>query len=715
MQRKDPVMNSSMEKIFNPSSIAIVGASETPGKAAERRTRSLIEGGYEGKIFLINPKRDMLFGRKTYPSLDAVPEPVDLVMIVIPAPLIPDVITQSVAKQAKGAIIITAGLGETGEEGKKIEAQILENAQKGDLQIIGPNCSGMFSRAARMNLLGVPPIDPGPVAIIAQSGNIIDSLTHYAKVQGIGFSKIISAGNAIGVKFDAYIDYLGNDPDTKVICMYMEGIKEGSKLVEVARRVTRKKPTIALKVGRSGAGARAAASHTGSLAGDDQIVQAAFEQAGIIRVFNVDEMFDLAECFSKLPLTKGKRVAIMSEGGGDNSVAADNAEAHGLEVPVLSEETQEKIRPFLLKGMPAHNPIDYGGTAEENPHMITECCRVCMESGEVDAIYITGFFGGFKEIIAPHVEALEIQTAKDLTGFIKTYQKPIIVHTSFAHEPFESLKILRENGIPVFASSERTAFCLSRLAQAAEKIRGVAEASPTPSISGRAESVSSLLKTLKEKNVHTLLETEAREVLQAYGIEIPEAVLAKDAENAILSAKKIGFPVAMKIVSRAIVHKSDVGGVKINLTSEEEVGIAFDEITRNALKVTSREEIEGILVLPMAKEGQECIIGMTRDRQFGPVVMFGLGGIFVEVLKDVIFRVAPLTYEDAGEMISRIKGFPLLKGIRGQAPRDIKVLKEILVRISHLAVQHPEIMEMDLNPVIAHDQGASIVDARIIL
>ena len=708
-------MNTSLEKIFSPASIAIVGASETPGKAAERRTRSLLEGGYPGKVFLINPKREKLFGRKAYPSLEAVPEPVDLVMIVIPAPFIPDVITQCVEKQAKGAIIITAGLGETGEEGKKIEAEILENAAKGGVRIIGPNCSGMFSRSARMNLLGVPPIEPGPVAIIAQSGNIIDSLTHYAKVQGIGFSKIISAGNAIGVKFHEYIEYLGEDPDTKVICMYMEGIKEGDKLVAVARRVTRKKPIIALKVGRSGAGARAAASHTGSLAADDKVVQAAFEQAGILRVTNVDVMFDLAECFSKLPLPRGRRVAIMSEGGGDNSVAADNAEAHGLEVPVLSKETQEKIRPFLLKGMPAQNPIDYGGTAEENPHMITECCRVCMETDEVDAVYITGFFGGFKEIIAPHVEAFEIQTAKDLTGFVKSYKKPIILHTSFAHEPFESLRILKENGIPVFASSERTAFCLGAMAKAGERILGGKDETSMVREGERNREAAGILSSLKKKGVQNLLETEARAILQAYNISVPRADLVKSAEEAVQAADVMGYPVALKIVSRKIVHKSDVGGVKINVKSADDVRRAFEEVVANALKVAAKDEIEGLLVTPMAKTGQECIIGMTRNPQFGPVVMFGLGGIFVEVLKDVAFRVAPLSPSDAEEMIRQIQGYPLLQGVRGQAPKDTEAIKEILLGISRLAVENPEIQEMDLNPVIVHEKGASIVDARIIM
>ena len=710
-------MEETLNRIFNPESIAVVGASEIPGKAAERRTRSLIEGGYSGKIFLINPKRETLFGRKAYPSLDKVPEPVDLVMIAIPAGFIPEVINQCAEKGAEGAVIITAGFGETGEEGKKIEADILSNAKKGNVRIIGPNCSGIFSFSGHMNLLGVPPIDQGNISVIAQSGNIIDSLTHYAKMRGLGFSRIISAGNAIGVKFHEYIEFLGNDPETKVICMYMEGIKDGSGLVQAAEKVSVKKPVIALKVGRSGAGARAAASHTGSLAGDDQIVQAAFDQAGIIRVFNVDEMFDLAECFSKLPIPKGNRVAILSEGGGDNSVAADNAEAAGLDVPVLSSHTQNKIRPFLLKGMPAHNPIDYGGTAEENPHMITECCKVCMETNEIDAVYITGFFGGFKDIIAPHVGELEEQTSKDLTKFVKVYNKPIIVHTSFAHEPCESLKILRNNGIPVFASSKRTAMCLGKMAEAGAGINACKDSADekTGDTAVKPEKSSSVVADMIKNHRSVLLETEAGKILKQAGLELPDAILADEADTAVKAAEKIGFPVAMKVISRDIIHKSDVGGVKINLKTDKEARSAFNEIIKNGLKVTSRDKIDGVLIVPMAEQGLECIIGMIRDPQFGPVIMFGLGGIFVEVLKDVMFRVAPLTMADAEAMVTGIKGYPLLEGIRGESKKDIQAIKNILVKISLLAMENPEIMEMDLNPVRVHKHGASIIDARIIL
>jgi len=433
----------SLENVFHPRSVAVIGASEVPGKASERRTRSLIEGGYEGNIYLINPKRSELFGPKAYPSITEIDGEVDLVMIVVAPRFLTSAVADSVKMGAKGIIIITAGLGESGEEGKKIEADILEEAATTGAFVIGPNCSGMFSASANMNFLGVPQIQQGPISVLAQSGNVIDSLTHYARMRGVGFSKIISVGNAIGVNFHEYIDYLKDDPDTKVIMTYLEGIKEGNNLVRVARETAKKKPVIALKVGRSNAGARAAASHTGSLAGDDVIVDAAFRQAGIVRVSNADELFDMAEVFASCPLPKGNKVAILSEGGGDNSIAADNAEKYGMDVPVLSTKTQEKMKPFLLEGMPASNPIDYGGTAEENPHMITECVKVCMEDDHVDSIFITGFFGGFKGY---HCTAcgpnLEEKASHDMVDLVQRYTKPLFVHTSFARDSIQSLNII---------------------------------------------------------------------------------------------------------------------------------------------------------------------------------------------------------------------------------------------------------------------------------
>jgi len=708
-------MERSLEKVFNPQSVAVIGASEVPGKASERRTRSLLEGGYNGDVYLINPKRSELFGRKAYPNITEIDKEVDLVMIVVAPRFLVSAVADSVKMGAKGIIIITAGLGETGEEGKKIEAEVLNEAAKTGAYVIGPNCSGMFSASAEMNFLGVPRLKKGSISVLAQSGNVIDSLTHYARMKGVGFSKIISVGNAIGVNFHEYIEYLKDDPDTKAIMMYLEGIKEGNSMVRVVRETVKKKPVIALKVGRSGAGARAAASHTGSLAGDDIIVDAAFRQAGIVRVSNVDELFDMAEVFCDSPLPKGNHVAILSEGGGDNSVAADNAELFGMEVPVLSEETQEKMRPFLLEGMPASNPIDYGGTAEENPHMITECVKVCVEDDQVDGVYITGFFGGFKDIIAPHVAEIEEQTSRDLVGLVKKHEKPIFVHTSFARGDIESLNILKTAGVPVIESSDRASQCLGALMKFALNQKKISEMTIPSSEAKERPAVKAIFKKALDENRSNLLETESRALLEEYGISLPEAILAHSPEEAIEAARKMPYPLAMKVVSPDIIHKSDAGGINLDLKDEKDVENAFKEILNSAGKVTTKERVLGTLISPMAAKGQECIIGMIRDSQFGPVIMFGLGGIFVEVLKDVSFRVAPLAEEDIDEMIKEIKGYKILTGIRGEKAKDIEAIKSILAKLSEIAINHAEIEEIDLNPVIVHEKGVSIVDSRIII
>lgn len=705
----------SLEKVFNPRSVAVIGASEVPGKAAERRTRSLLEGGFDGDVYLINPKRSALFGRKAYPSITDVGKEVDLAMVIIPPRFLVSAVADSVKMGVKGVIIITAGLGETGEEGRKIEAEILNEAAGSGVCVIGPNCSGMFSASANMNLLGVPRLEKGPISVLAQSGNVIDSLTHYARMRGLGFSKIISLGNAIGASFADYIDYLKDDPETGVIIAYFEGIKDGNRLVRKVRETIKNKPVIALKVGRSAAGARAAASHTGSLAGDDLIVNAAFRQSGIVRVANIDEMFDMAEVFCNCPIPNGNRVAILSEGGGDNSIAADNAEIYGMQVPVLSEKTQEKIRPFLLQGMPASNPIDYGGTAEENPHMITECVKVCMQSDEVDGIYITGFFGGFKDIIASHVAELEEQTSRDLVALVRQFKKPLFVNTSFARSAIKSLDILKSAGIPVMESSQRSSQCLSNLMKFALNRKKMGQIKfPQPRMRERSGVKDIFANAIGEQRAN-LLETESRDILQEYGLPLPQAALICNVDEVSQAAPKIRYPQAMKVVCPDIIHKSDAGGIKLNLKNESQLSEAFEEIITNACKVTTRDRVLGTLISPMAAEGQECIIGMIRDPQFGPVIMFGLGGIFVEVLKDVSFRVAPLADEDIGEMIKEIKGYKVLTGIRGKNPRDIDAIRNILATLSDIAIENPEVKEIDLNPVIIHEKGASIVDSRMIL
>ncbi|MHA2295001.1 MAG: acetate--CoA ligase family protein [Candidatus Hodarchaeales archaeon] len=708
-------MTNYLHAIFNPRSVAIIGASETPGKLGERRTRSLIEGGYASKIFLINSKRNRLFNRKAYSSILEISEQVDFAMIIVPVLFIPQVVTDCVKMGVRGIVIMTAGFSEIGEKGKMLEDDLLSIVKQGRTKLIGPNSNGIFSDSVHMNLLGVPKIKSGSLSIIAQSGNIIVSLSHYAQLRNIGFSKIISIGNAIDIKLYEYLEFLSQDEQTKVILLYLEEIEEGNKFVQVAREVSKNKPIVALKVGRSKTGVRAAASHTGSITGDDDIVDAAFKQAGIIRVFNVDELFDVATCLATLPRPQGKKVAILSEGGGDYSVASDNAEKYGFTIPVLPEKTQDMIRPFILQDVSACNPIDYGATAEERPEDIHKIVKVLMEEKSVDSFYITGFYGGYKEIVSSHIGELENKTSHVLGQLMNHYQKPIVVHTSFGNEPVRSLDILREHRIFVTASSDRAAECLNHLSNFALKKSSLKKAIFIKSNGIYTDKARNLIKKIAKLGRYNLLETEARELLDYYDIPLPQSMLVTSSDEAIKAALKISFPVALKIVSPDILHKSDIGGVILNVKTELEVKQAYEKIIQNTTRKFSPSKIVGVLVSPMAPKGQECIIGMVKDPQFGPVMMFGLGGIFVEVLKDVSFRVSPLTDLDTDEMIKEIQGYPLLTGLRGEAAKDIRALKDTINRISQLALDHPEIQEIDLNPVIAQEKGISIVDVRIII
>jgi len=445
------------------------------------------------------------------------------------------------------------------------------------------------------------------------------------------------------------------------------------------------------------------------------VVEAAFKQVGVIRVSNVDELFDVADVLANCPLPKGRRIVVLSEGGGDNAIAADNIESYGLEVPVLSSDTQKKLKPFLLEGMPSVNPIDYGGTAEENPLMINECLKVCLEDEEIDAAFITGFFGGFKDIIAARVAELENQAAGEMVALVGRYQKPLIVHTSFARDDVASLNILKSAGVPVIESSERAARCLAALVKYSDYRQKSHTVHFYEPIINERPFIKEILKKAGGRQRANLLETQARQILEEYRMPLNEAVPAHTPEEAKAAADKIGYPVAMKVLSPDIIHKSDLGGIKLDLRDEAQLAAAFEEILAGALRATSRDRVEGVLVSPMVVGGQECIVGMVRDRQFGPVIMFGLGGVFVEVLKDVSFRVAPLTEEDIEEMVRETKGYKILTGLRRQPPKDVRALKEVIAKVARIALENPEIKELDLNPVVILEKGAKIIDARIIL
>ncbi len=701
--------------IFYPESIAVVGATSSPGKAGGRRTTSLLDGGFEGRIYFVNPKKEYIYGRRSYKSLIDVQDPIDLVLIVVKKEFLVKAVSDAARKRAKAAVIITAGFSDSTEEGRQLNLQLLNIAKNSGMRIVGPNCSGIFNASAKINLLGVPPIKSGTLSVVSQSGNIIDSIVHFARLREIGFSKIISIGNAIDLDIYEYLEFLGDDPDTRVILTYIEGIKDGARFVKIARDITKKKPIVAIKVGRTKAGSRAAHSHTGSMTGDDFICDEAFKQAGIIRVNSIDEMFDIASVFDMdVPLPEGKGVAILSEGGGDNAVAADNIEQFGLEVPILSEETQDRLRPYLMEGVGISNPVDYGGKAEEAPHeIIPPCCEACLKDQAIDVVLITGFFGGYKEIIGSYMERFEQKASYDLIRLLKKYKKPIIVNTSFARERIRALDILKKNQIPVIESSMRTAHCVYALIRYAEIRRRDYGIIKLPSV--RTREGEDIINRVYEVNHISLLETEARQFLKSCGIPMIPDCFAKDLHEAIDGADKIGYPVAMKIVSRSIQHKYDVGGVRLGIMDRDELIEAFNEMITEVKKFTS--EIEGVLILPMVPPpGKvECLASIIRDKSFGTLITFGLGGVFTEVLKDISIRVLPVTEGDVEDMIKEIKAYPILKGIRGKKPKDVKAIKDLLVRLAKIAEDYPEIEEIELNPFMVHEKGISIVDTLMVL
>jgi len=709
-------MTGNLDFLFEPRSVAVIGASKDPEKWGYLMSESLIESGYKGDIYLINVKGGVVCGRETYRSISDIESPVDLAVIGIPARFVPDAIRECVEKGVKAVIIVSAHFSEYSEEGKEIEKEMVEMAHRGGTRIVGPNCLGVYNSSIDLNTI-LATFPRGHFAFLTQSGNCGLEVNYFAKKRGLGFSKFVSLGNQIDILFHEYLDYIKDDPDTRVILLYMEGLKDGREFLRIAKETTKSKPMIAIKVGTSSAGARSAMSHTGSLAGSNEVYAASFKQAGIVRVQNSDELLDVGEILAKCPIPKGNKIAILANGGGTATMAADAAERYNLKVPVLSKETQEKVKEVIAAAAlhSSKNPIDFADDAdiwawERFPEIL-------LQDKEIDGLVMVGGYGGYTDIW-PAWKPIWEEMAYKISELPQKYNKPLIVHSMFHGDKPKSLETFSSEGIPVYGNVERAMKCMGVLADYGAYVREVRKEEREKVISlpeDRTGRVKSIIRSVKVTGRVSLVETEAREILKAYGLPISNFKLAKTVEEAIGIAKEIGYPVAMKIVSPDIIHKTDAGGVKLNIQHKGDVASAFTEIVANARDYNKDAEIYGVIITPMERKGVETIVGMTTDETFGPTIMFGLGGIFVEVLKDVSFRVAPLTRRDAYDMIQQIKGFPILKGVRGAKAADIDALVDVIMKVSALVIENPEIKELDLNPVFAFENGASIVDARIIL
>jgi acetyltransferase len=692
----------SLLPFFNPQGIAIIGASREPAKLGYGLARNLVQIGYTGAVHFVNPKGDSLFGRPMYPDIAAVPDPVDLAVILTPALFVPDVVRQCGERGIRAAIVASGGFRETGHEGGLIEQELLRVAREYGIRFVGPNVIGLINTHLPLDttFLQPPPPPAGEIAFLSHSGAICAAVIDWIRGQGYGFSHLISLGNQADVNETDVLAPVAADPKTRVIALYMEGVSNGARFVEAARQITPHKPVLALKVGRFAAGQRAAASHTGALAGAETAFDAAFRRAGVIRANTTEEMFLWARALAWCPLPKGRRVAVLTNAGGPGVTAADALELNGLKLADLSAETQASLAQALPPAASVRNPVDM--LASALPPEYAECLRLVLADPGVDSVMV----------IAPPPPASSAgAVAKALIPIIQVSDKPVMVVLMGEKLIQEGVEFLRAARIPDFRFPEPAASSLGVLSRRAEMLAEMTEQSVI--LEGVAPQLAN--ERLATGQPGAWLETNtALDVLDAYGIPTVRLKLAETAEQAVALAEAAGYPVVLKVASPDISHKSDVGGVRLNLADAEAVRRAFDEVTANARRAVPEARIEGAHVQRMLPPGQEVIVGVVRDPQFGPLVMFGSGGVEVEGLKDVAFALAPLTEPDTERLIESTWAGRKLAGFRNLPPADRAAVKQVLARLAQLAADQPNLAEIEINPlrVLPAGQGAFALDVR---
>lgn len=692
--------------LLTPKSVAVIGASTTEGKIGHTVLKNIIESKYKGGIFPVNPKAEKILDLKCYSSVLDIPDEVDAAIITIPAKFVADVVKQCGEKGVKGLIVITSGFSEVGE--RELEEHIVELANNYGMRVLGPNIVGVLSNSDHFNGSFAPFLPlPGRGSLVSQSGALLIGIDAATYERGVGFDKLISIGNMSDVSFADTIEWLDQDENTSCITLYIEGFKEGRRVIDVCRKAY--KPIIGLKSGVSAHGAAAAASHTGSLAGATKIYASAFKQAGIIQAEDLNNLFDRTLALSLQPPMKGDNLLVITNGGGVGVLATDAAEKFGVPLKFSPEDMQNELKKYMPAFGSAKNPVDLTGMAGTDwygnsvkyafAHEWTDgLCVLYCETAMTDPLEI----------------AKSIKNAIDDSG-IK--DKPITVSYVGGERSEKAMRWLVENDIPAYAAPDLAINALVALREFAlikESINDTVEKNTT----ANKEAALEVIKKVRKENRDALTEIEAKQVFKAYGLPVAKTKLAKNEDEAINLANEIGYPIVLKIVSPEILHKSDAGGVKVNLENEEQARKAYQEIIVNAKAYNADANIQGVVVQEMAPWGTEVILGSVNDATFGPTVMFGLGGIFVEVLKDVTFRVAPFSKKQAAKMISEIRSAPILAGVRGEKARDRDALSEIICSYSDMIVDlAEEISESDANPVLVYEEGkgVKVVDARIIL
>lgn len=695
-----------MNGLLTPKSVAVIGASATEGKIGHTVLVNLKESNYQGGVYPVNPSAVEILGYKCYPNVMDIMDSVDAAIIVVPAKFVPQVVDECGQKGVKGLIVITSGFSEVGLA--DLEQEIVKKAHSYNMRVLGPNIVGVLSNSDNFNGSFAPFLPfKGTASLVSQSGALLIGIDAATYMRGIGFDKLISIGNMSDVNFADMIEWLDQDPNTSCISLYVEGFKDGRRVIESGRKAS--KPIIALKAGVSAHGAAAAASHTGSLAGAEKIYKSAFAQAGIIQAEDLDNLFDRTLALSLQPPMTGENILIITNGGGVGVLGTDAAEKYGVPLNFAPEDVQADLKKYMPDFGSAKNPVDLTGMAGNDWYH--DSVKSAYAHNWVDGLVVLYCETAMTD---PLGIAKSIKSAIEETGI---NNKPVTVSYVGGERSAKAMRWLVENGIPAYAAPDAALNAMAALREYHIIQENVNDNNISIAGVNKSEALS-IIQKAKDEGRSALSEIEAKKVFAAYGLPVTNSKLATSSEEAVKFAKEIGFPIVMKIVSPDILHKSDAGGVKVDINSEEEVKTCFQEIMQNAKAYKADAEIQGVVIQEMAPWGTEVIVGSVNDATFGPTVMFGLGGIFVEVLKDVTFKVAPFSKAQALSMLNEIKAAPILEGVRGEKRRDQEALAETVCRYANMIFDLKDhISESDANPVLVYEEGSGlkVVDARIIL
>lgn len=705
-----------LDAVFHPHTVAVVGAKDDPGSVGRTIMVNLLSGSFQGRIYPINPKRSQVLGLKAYPSVLDVPERIDLAIIVTPAQTVPKIIAECVEAKVKTAIIISAGFKELGEPGHKLEEEILAHAKQGKMPIIGPNCLGVMNPVYGLNATFARGMAlPGNLAFISQSGAMCTAVLDWSLQKRVGFSAFVSIGSMADVNWGTLIDYLGSDPHTQSLLLYMETVGDARSFMTAAREVALEKPIIIIKAGRSQAAAKAAASHTGSLAGSDEVFDAALERIGVLRVNSIGELFNMASVLAKQPRPKGPNLTIITNAGGPGVLATDAVVFNKAELTPLSSETIETLDQVLPPAWSHSNPVDILGDADAERY-----------AKSIDILMKDSLSDGLLVILSPQDMTDATATAASIKQLSQNSDKPLIASWMGGESVREGAEILSQAKIPVFEYPDDAAKTFANMWRYSRNLQSLYEMpainqsildeEETFALAGEPLHVKQIIQEVQREGRTLLNEFESKQVLEDYHIPVVKTLIAHTSEEATQLAEQLGFPVVLKLFSQTITHKTDVGGVKLNLRSIEDVKNAFDEIQISVSEKVGKEHFEGVTVQQMIKHtGYELILGSSTDPQFGPVILFGMGGQLVEVFKDRALAIPPLNFNLARQLMQKTKIYEALQGVRGRKPIDIAQLEEILINFSLLIVENPRIKECDINPLMASEDNIIALDARIVL